>query len=210
MMSTWCSKHVEAPNKLIVKQKFCASSWLIAEINILRCAVSETSEFIISVVIVQDYGDRKVIIRSELLSEICMLVGSIVLKLSGETCSLVHFEWCFIGKKWKRFSFSFVGRTWCLWCRICVPAARVSVAGVSENPYEWGKRSWRIQPAAVFVCILAAVLLCGGGCRSAVRNGSGVSRLDLKRAENLLKKKNIFVAVNCKEPVTRWIKSVDR
>jgi len=31
-----CSKHVEAWNKLIVKQKFCASSWLITEINILE------------------------------------------------------------------------------------------------------------------------------------------------------------------------------
>jgi len=30
-----CSKHVEAWNKLIVKQKLCASSWLITEINIL-------------------------------------------------------------------------------------------------------------------------------------------------------------------------------
>ena len=29
MMSTWCSKHAEAWNKLIVKQKCCASSWLI-------------------------------------------------------------------------------------------------------------------------------------------------------------------------------------
>ena len=38
-----CSKHVEAWNKLIVKQKFCASNWLIAEINILRCKVSKTS-----------------------------------------------------------------------------------------------------------------------------------------------------------------------
>jgi len=28
-----CSKHVEAWNKLIVKQKFCASRWLITEIN---------------------------------------------------------------------------------------------------------------------------------------------------------------------------------
>jgi len=28
-----CSKHVEAWNKLIVKQKFCASSWLFTEIN---------------------------------------------------------------------------------------------------------------------------------------------------------------------------------
>ena len=28
-----CSKHVEVRNKLIVKQKFCASSWLITEIN---------------------------------------------------------------------------------------------------------------------------------------------------------------------------------
>jgi len=29
----------------IVKQKFCASSWLITEINILRCTVSKTSKF---------------------------------------------------------------------------------------------------------------------------------------------------------------------
>ena len=29
-----CPKHVEAWNKLIVKQKFCASGWLITEINI--------------------------------------------------------------------------------------------------------------------------------------------------------------------------------
>ena len=40
-----CSKHVEAWNKLIVKQKFCASSWLITEINILRYTVSKTSTF---------------------------------------------------------------------------------------------------------------------------------------------------------------------
>ena len=39
-----CSKHVEAWNKLIVKQKFCASSWLIAEISILICTVSKTSK----------------------------------------------------------------------------------------------------------------------------------------------------------------------
>jgi hypothetical protein len=39
-----CSKHVEEWNKLIVKQKFCASSWLITEINILRCTVSKTSK----------------------------------------------------------------------------------------------------------------------------------------------------------------------
>ena len=32
-----CSKHVQAWNKLIVKQKFCAWSWLITDINILRC-----------------------------------------------------------------------------------------------------------------------------------------------------------------------------
>ena len=37
------SKHVEAWNKLIVKQTFCASSWLTTEINILRCTVSKTS-----------------------------------------------------------------------------------------------------------------------------------------------------------------------
>jgi len=38
-----CSKHVEAWNKLTVKQTFCASSWLITEINILRCTISKTS-----------------------------------------------------------------------------------------------------------------------------------------------------------------------
>jgi len=31
------SKHVEAWNKLIVKQKFCASIWLITEIKVLFC-----------------------------------------------------------------------------------------------------------------------------------------------------------------------------
>ena len=39
-----CSKYVEVWNKLIVKQNFCASSWLITEINILRCTVSKTSK----------------------------------------------------------------------------------------------------------------------------------------------------------------------
>ena len=39
-----CSKHVEVWNKLIIKQKFCASSWLITEINILRCTVSKMSK----------------------------------------------------------------------------------------------------------------------------------------------------------------------
>jgi len=29
-----CSKYVEAWNKIIVKQKFCAQSWLITEINV--------------------------------------------------------------------------------------------------------------------------------------------------------------------------------
>jgi hypothetical protein len=34
-MSTWCSKHVEAWNKLTVKQKLCAWSWLIIKINMI-------------------------------------------------------------------------------------------------------------------------------------------------------------------------------
>jgi len=44
-----CSKHVEAWNKHIVKQKFCASRWLITEINIPRYTVSKTSKFIMCV-----------------------------------------------------------------------------------------------------------------------------------------------------------------
>ena len=38
-----CSKHVEAWNKTYCETKFCASSWLNTEINILRCMVSKTS-----------------------------------------------------------------------------------------------------------------------------------------------------------------------
>ena len=40
-----CSKHVEAWNKLIVKQKVCASVWLITEIHKLRCTVSKTPKY---------------------------------------------------------------------------------------------------------------------------------------------------------------------
>ena len=43
-----CSKHVEAWNKLTVKRKFCASSWLVTEINILKCTVSKTSKLLFS------------------------------------------------------------------------------------------------------------------------------------------------------------------
>jgi len=50
-----CSKHIEAWNKIIVKQKFCASSWLIAEINILRCTFSKTSKFVLSVAAIWNF-----------------------------------------------------------------------------------------------------------------------------------------------------------
>ena len=42
-----CSKHVEAWSKLIVKQKFCASSWLITEIKVtfwLLCQCVKNAE----------------------------------------------------------------------------------------------------------------------------------------------------------------------
>ena len=39
-----CSKHVEARNKFIVKQKFCASSWLITEITITPCLLNCITE----------------------------------------------------------------------------------------------------------------------------------------------------------------------
>jgi hypothetical protein len=39
------SKHVEARNKLIVKQNFCASSWLITEI-ILRKLVTDLTYYL--------------------------------------------------------------------------------------------------------------------------------------------------------------------
>jgi len=40
-----CLKHVEAWNKLIVKQKFCASSWLITEISISVCHIWATMQY---------------------------------------------------------------------------------------------------------------------------------------------------------------------
>ena len=43
-MSRYCSKHVDAYNKLITKQ-YCALNWLITKI-ILRCTVSKTSKLL--------------------------------------------------------------------------------------------------------------------------------------------------------------------
>jgi len=40
-----CSKHVEARNKLIVKQKFCESSWIITEINVTGVKVIFNANF---------------------------------------------------------------------------------------------------------------------------------------------------------------------
>ena len=42
-----CSKHVEAWNKLIVKQKFCASSWLIVEIKIWNPSSCQTENILL-------------------------------------------------------------------------------------------------------------------------------------------------------------------
>ena len=48
-----CSKHVEARNKLIVKQKFCASSWLITEINDMQCRLISALQKHVSPVLIQ-------------------------------------------------------------------------------------------------------------------------------------------------------------
>jgi len=63
-----CSKHVEAWNKLTVKQKFCALCWLITEINILRCTVNKTSKF-------------EIIIFNQIASRIFQLVGLIMIRI---------------------------------------------------------------------------------------------------------------------------------
>jgi len=56
-----CSKHVQTWNKLIIKQKFCASSWLITEIYILRCTVSKTSKF--HALVFPPFGQLKTIVN---------------------------------------------------------------------------------------------------------------------------------------------------
>jgi len=47
-----CSKHVEAWNKLIVKQKFCALSWLITEIiqvqKLIFCPLKQKNSLLVS------------------------------------------------------------------------------------------------------------------------------------------------------------------
>jgi len=48
-----CSKHVEAWNKLIVKQKFCASSWLITEINHLWIYIKQKWNTLLGLVMVK-------------------------------------------------------------------------------------------------------------------------------------------------------------
>ena len=63
-----CSNHVEAWNKLIVKQKFCASSWLITEINILRCTVRKRSKFNASVIITPIGGRLETVYQCNFLS----------------------------------------------------------------------------------------------------------------------------------------------
>ena len=50
-----CSKHVEAWNKNLLWNKFCASNWLNTEINILRCTVSKTSNFFFNVLLTSWY-----------------------------------------------------------------------------------------------------------------------------------------------------------
>ena len=81
-----CSKHVEAWNKLIVKQKFCASSWLIAEINILRCTVSKTSKqkFLVERRL---YGDLIITSHCRFKPEYLMRLWSDDGCFTAETCS---------------------------------------------------------------------------------------------------------------------------
>ena len=63
MMSKWCSKHVEAYNKLN-KTRFCALSWLITKI-IMRCTVSKTFKKI------QDTLFVLVTIKENEMGEVC-------------------------------------------------------------------------------------------------------------------------------------------
>ena len=50
-----CSKHVEEWNKLIVKQKFCPSSWLITEINILSLFRDQRTQYISNLRVIDEF-----------------------------------------------------------------------------------------------------------------------------------------------------------
>jgi len=71
-----CSKHVEAWNKLIVKQKNCAN-WLVTEINVLRCTVSKTSKPITLFVVVEDFHPKDMAVPSgeSTATRCCIVAG---------------------------------------------------------------------------------------------------------------------------------------
>ena len=89
-----CSKHVEAWNKLIVKQKFYASSWLITEINILRCTVSKTSKFVQNVSHIDCRRDCccGVKFQVDFLSHVLCTQQSITLELSAISQAVSHWS----------------------------------------------------------------------------------------------------------------------
>jgi len=53
-----CSKHVEAWNKLTVKQKFCASNWLITDINNIVLFADDTGNLILKNVLKSQPKDQ--------------------------------------------------------------------------------------------------------------------------------------------------------
>ena len=71
-----CSKHVEAWNKLIVKQKYCASSWLITEINGNKPPSSMWS----------DQFSYKEVIKIKFYGNWWTDVLRIILKMRGQWC----------------------------------------------------------------------------------------------------------------------------
>ena len=83
-----CSKHVEAWNKLILKQKLCASSWLITEINILRCTVRKTSKSPFHVLIVLEIWEPQLpgTIRACSRHDCCTSWCAYNASLAGSTC----------------------------------------------------------------------------------------------------------------------------
>jgi len=58
-----CSKHVEAWNKLIVKQKFCVSSWLIIEINVDFYSKNKIEKLVHLLVLLYEYRSNVVMVH---------------------------------------------------------------------------------------------------------------------------------------------------
>ena len=85
-----CLKHVETWNKLIVKQKFCAASCLITDINILnKKSIKVSLKLIIDITLLHALWSLIIIIytRTKMLQYVWISIYIYIYRVSQEECA---------------------------------------------------------------------------------------------------------------------------